>query len=362
MKNPFGFLRQAVSPHYLGIDIGTTSIKAIEVDEGSRMPRLINYAILESQASLTRANSVFQTSTLKLFDEEIAELLKLMLKKMNPGTAEVVASLPAFAAFVTVLNFPEMNDADLAQAMSFQAKQYIPLPLSEVAVDWVRVGKYKDDQGFSFDQVMLISVPQEQIRKYKKVFADAGLKLRVLEIEPLALARSLVGPDPTPTFVVDIGSRSTTIAVIDKGQMVFSAQSDFAGASLTQALAESLNINPLRAEELKRERGIAGTGPNYELSTIMLPFLDAIMNEVRRAQYNYMNQFPGAPNIQRVILSGGGANLLGIEKYWTEQFGIPAVKGNPFGRCEYPAQFELLSGELNPLLAVSAGLALREFT
>ncbi|HTY40080.1 MAG TPA: type IV pilus assembly protein PilM [Candidatus Paceibacterota bacterium] len=361
MPNPFNFIRQQLSPVYLGVDIGTTSIKIVEVEQGQQGPRVTNYALLESQSSLTRANTVFQTSTLKLFDQEIGQFLKLAISKMHPKTNEAVASLAGFSAFTTILNFPKMSDEDLQKSMAFQVKQYIPLPLSEVALDWLKVGEYTDDKGFTYQQILLISVPQEQVRKYQKIFTAAGLALRALEIESLSLVRSLIGTDPTSTLIVDIGSRSTAIIVAREGQLKFTTQSDFAGASLTQAVAESLNINPLRAEELKRERGIIGTGPNRELSTIMVPFLDAILNEVKRAQYNYESQFPGAPKIERMILSGGGANLPGIGKYVSDQFHMPVVTANPFSRCEYPANLEPLVGELNPLLSVALGLAVRDF-
>lgn len=350
-----------VSPSYLGVDIGTTSIKIVEVEGTSAGPRITNYAILESHSSLSRANTVFQTSTLKLFDKEVGEFLKAALKKMRPRTTEAVASLPGFAAFVTVLNFPAMSDEDIQKTMSFHAKQYIPLPLSEVAIDWMRVGEYKDEKGFRYEQIFLISVPQEQIRKYQAIFKEAGLVLRDLEIEGLSLTRALIGADTPPTCIIDIGSRATFIGITSEGQLKFAAQSDYAGASLTQALSESLNINPLRAEELKRERGISGTGPNRELSTIMVPFVDVILNEVRRVQYNYATQFPTAPKIEQIILSGGGANLLGIEKYVSEQMGVPAAKANPFARFQRPDSLELLAGELNPLMSVSLGLTLRKF-
>lgn len=361
MQNPFGFLKQQVAPHYLGVDIGTTSIKIAEVDQGDQLPRLVNYGLLESQNSLSRANVAFQTSTLKLFDDEVRKLLDVLLKKMKPKTTDVIASLPTFAAFTTVLSFPIMTDGELKKTIAFQAKQYVPLPMDEVAIDPFKVGEYEDDKGFKFQQILLVSVPLEQIKKYQKLFKDVGLNLKVLEIEGMSLARSLVSSDPTPTLIVDIGSRSTAIGIVEKGILKFTAQSDYASASLTQAVSASLNINPLRAEELKRERGIAGTGPNYELSTIMLPFVDVILNEVKRAQFNYEAQFPTSPKLERVILSGGGANLMGIEKYVSAQLGLPAVKASPCGRFEYNQMLDPLVPELNPLLSVSLGLALREF-
>lgn len=358
---PFDFLKQSVFPAYLGVDIGTTSIKVVEVKPGKQLPQVVNYAFLEAGDYLGRSNSALQTSSLKLFDQEVADLLKVVMRQMKPRATEVFASLPIFSAFLTVLNVPEMNPAEVAQTITFQAKQYIPLPLSEVALEWVKVGEFEDERGYKQQQVLLISVPQEQIQKYQRVFRLAGLHLRVLEIESLSIARALVGSDPTSTLIVDIGSRSTNISFVEKGQLRFNSQSDFAGASLTQALVSSLNINPRRAEELKRERGILASGAEYELSTIMLPFLDVIINEVKKAQYNYANQFPGAGKIERVILAGGGANLKGIDKYFKRELDMPVVRATSFARFEYPSVIEPVVGELNPIFSVALGLALRGF-
>ncbi|RJP45632.1 type IV pilus assembly protein PilM [Candidatus Parcubacteria bacterium] len=361
MPSFFSLFRRGFASSRLGVDIGTTSVKVVEVRGGKQLPEISNYGILESTGHLLRANKVLQTSSLKIFEDEAVELLKLLLREMRPKSREAVASLPSFSAFMTVLDFPEMGNSDLEKTMAFQARQYIPLPISEVAIDWLKVGEFEDRRGVRRQQILLISVPQEQIRKYQKIFNAAGLRLDVLEIESLGLIRAVVGSDPTPTIIIDIGSRSTNIALAEKGQLKSSAQTDFAGSSLTQALATSLSINPVRAEELKKERGILSTGPSYELSTIMLPFLDAIMNEVKKAQFNYQSQFPDAPKMERVILSGGGANLLGIEKYFQKELELPTVKATPFSKFSYPATMEPLVSELNPHLSVALGLALREF-
>ncbi len=362
MAGIFNIFKQGVFPSYLGVDIGTTSIKVVEVRAGKRLPEVVNYGFLESSGYLARANQVLQTSTLKLFEREAVELLKIVIKEMRPGATDAIASIPAFSAFMTVLDFPDMSAADLDKAMVYQVRQYVPLPISEVVIDWIKVGEFKDEQGFKHQQILLISIPQEQIKKYQRIFKMAGLTLKALEIEGLSLARVFGGTDPTPTVVVDIGSRSTNIAFLEKGQLKLCSQCDFAGASFTQALATSLSINPLRAEELKKEKGIVGTGPNYELSTIMLPFLDAIINEVKKACYKYSTQFPQAQKLERVVLAGGGANLLGIEKYVEREMGMPTVKAAPFSKFEYQSAMELLVPELNPIMTVALGLTLKEFT
>ncbi len=361
MAGIFNIFKEGVFPSYLGVDIGTTSIKVVEVKPGKQLPQVINYAFLESSGYLARANQALQTSTLKLFEKEVIELLRLILKEMKPKATEAFASLPVFSVFTTILDFPIMDKKELDQAIVYQAKQYVPIPLSEVAMDWLKVGESEDEKGFKHQQILLISVPQEQIKRYQRIFKEVGLNLKALEIESLSLARIFSG-DLTPTVVVDIGSRSTNIIFLQGGQLKMHSQTDFAGSSLTQALASSLSINPMRAEELKKERGIATSGPNYELSTILLPFLDAIINEVKKAIYQYENQFKGSPKIERLILAGGGANLRGIEKYFEREMGIPVARSAPFIKFEYDPQMEPLVPELNPLMSVAMGLTLREFT
>lgn len=343
---------------FLGVDIGTTSIKVAEVKGSGKKPQIVNYGILESSGYLSRANQVLQTSSLKIFEADVIELLKTLVKQMGTSTTEAMASLPPFSAFMTILDFPQMDPKEVEQAMIFQAKQYVPLPLSEVALDWMKVAEYEDDQGFSHQKLLLISVPKEQIAKYQRMFKQAGLTLKALEIESMSVARMFSG-DPTPTIVVDIGSRSTNIVFMEGGRFLWSSQSDFASASLTQALASSLGINPLRAEELKKERGVLGTGPNYELSTIMMPFLDAIINEVKKAQFSFAQQFSMAAKSERVVLAGGGANLLGIEQYFGREFGMPVVKAAPFLSFEYAAELAPIVAELNPTMTVALGLGVK---
>lgn len=359
MENPFNLFKRIVFPSYLGVDIGTTSIKVVEVKAGKTRPQVINYGILESSGYLARANQALQTSSLKIFESDVAELLKTVVHEIGGTTKDAVASIPSFAAFMTVLDFPKMKKEETEKAIQYQAKQYVPLPLSEVALDWLKVGDFTDDNGFEHQKMLLISVPLEQIKKYQRIFTSAGLSLRALEIESLSVAR-IFGNDPTPTIIVDIGSRSTNIVFLENGQLVWNAQSDYASSSLTQNLAASLKINVLRAEELKKERGILGTGPNRELSTIMIPFLDVIINEVRKTQFTYQNQFPSAKKTERMILSGGGANLLGIEQYFEKEFACPVVKANPFANFEYAPAIQPLVPELNPVMSVALGLGMKE--
>lgn len=343
----------------LGVDIGTTSIKIAEISKGKRRPKIENYGILESYGHLERANNAIQTAGLKIMEKETAELLRLLLKQLKTKSKEAIVSIPAFSVFITLLEIPEMSEADMAKTMSFQISQHIPLPVQEVAIEWLKVGQREDEGGFVKQQVLVISIPNELISRYQTIFKLAGLKLKALEVESLSLARVFSDNNPAPSLLVDIGGRSTNISIVEKGFLKYNNHADFAGGSLTQAISSGLNINIRRAEELKKQRGLLGAGGEFELSTLIFPFLDAIINEANRGRTVFeKNQ---GVKIERVLLVGGGANLLGIEKYFEEQINLPVNIGNPFLKLEYPAKIEPMIKELGPSFAVAVGLGIKEF-
>ncbi len=342
---------------YLGVDIGTTSIKVVEIEIGKDKPILKNYAILESAGHLERQNDVIQTSTLKIVESDTSKFLKSLLLEMDASSHNTFGSLPSFSAFTSLIEAPFASNEEIAQAMTYQAKSLIPMAITDVTIDWLQVGE-RTDGNLRKKQIFLLSVPNEEIRKYETIFKNAGISLRSLEIEGLSLARLLTAGETTDTLIIDIGARSTGIFVAANGFLKYNAQTDFGGSSLTQAISNGLGINIRRAEELKKQRGLLGSGGEYELSTLMLPYLDVILNEGKRAKDNYEKTYNG--KIERVILSGGGANLLGIDKYTSEFFALPTEKANPWNNIEFNPQIAPLVSEIGPFLSVAIGLAIKQ--
>lgn len=350
-----------ISPgSYLGVDIGTTSIKLAEISKTPRGLRLSNYGFLESYGHLERLNDALQTSSMKLLGKETAELLGLLVRKSGVRTKRAIASIPPFSAFSILIDVPRMSPEEVSQSMQFQASQYIPLPISEVALEWIKVGEYTDEKGFSKQLIFLVSIPNDTIRLYEKIFRSAGLHLEAVELENVGLLRSVIAGDPTPTAILDMGCRISSVTIADQGLIKAVQQSDYGGGNLTQAITGGLRINARRAEELKRQRGLLGVGGEYELSTLMGPFLDVILNEVRRAAASYFEKY--ARKIERVILTGGGANLPGIIEYAERQLALPVIKANPFsaGRITYSQELAPLVEELGTSFSVAIGLAMKE--
>ncbi|MDP2629427.1 MAG: type IV pilus assembly protein PilM [Candidatus Harrisonbacteria bacterium] len=354
----FSLFRKRPSGRYLGVDIGTSSIKAAELS-GSRQSgfSLERYGILEAHGQIDRANSALQASGLKLMDKEIVSYLRLLRSKAGFLSSRATASLPSFVGFTTLLELPVSSDKEIAQTITFQARNYIPLPITTVTLDWIKVAEKTEADGTRKQQVLLISIPNEVIEAYTSIFSQAGLQLEALELENISAARILTIASKTPKLVVDIGGRSTSFSVGKEGELKFAGQTDYASGTLTQSLSQALNIHPQRAEDLKRSTRLSSEASERELSTIMLPVIDAILSEASRTKNSFEKSYGEA--IDGVILSGSGAKLPGLVEYVSKQLELQTSAANPGQYIGFPAEVDAIKEDLGPTLAVAMGLALK---
>jgi type IV pilus assembly protein PilM len=343
----------------LGIDIGTTSIKAVELTKGSVNPYLVNYGILESYGHYQRENNVIQANSLKISEKDAIEMLKILMSKSKFQTNDVVASIPSFSSFTTLVEMPEMSKQDTLKAMSFQISQNIPLPLSEITVDWMRVGQREDENGFVKQQIFLVAIPNETISRFKNIFKGAGLNLRALEIETFAYSRAIMGQEQSPTIIIDFGARSVNFTVVDQSFVKYNVQFDSGGDALTSSIAKGLRISNKRAEELKKQRGILESSSEFELSTLQGPFIDVIIKEAEKVVDKSEHDF--GIKIQKAVIIGGGANLLGIDRYFEDHMKIKTEIGNGLAYIEFPQQLSVVSKELGTRFASAIGLAMKNF-
>jgi type IV pilus assembly protein PilM len=344
----------------LGVDIGTTSIKIAELSRKEERSVLVNYGILETKEYLNYPNRVIQSSSLRISEKDAARTLKILLREMGTKSRIAVASIPAFAAFTTVLEMPLLSAEETRKAVNFQAPQYIPLPISEVAVDWVKIGEYDTAERQRYQRIFLIGIPQEIIQKYRSIFREAGLKLVALEIDGLAIVQSLSAREGGNLLFIDLGAETSDIFLAGDGNVFYSGQTDYGGVYLTQAIARSLGVSTMRAEELKRRRGLLAGGAESELSTLTQPFLDVIIQEVNHAKDAFERRY--GKKVDKAMLLGGGANLLGIQEYFANQVNVPIVRPNFFAAIGHDPKLEPIAGQLQNELPVAVGLAERYFT
>lgn len=349
----------------LGVDIGTTSVKVVELSRNKEGKiKLETYGSLESVAYSKYLEETLQSSTVKISDQQAAEMIKKLVKEAKVSTRRAVMSAPVFSTFTSVIELPEMSQQEIESAIRFEAKQYVPVPLSEVVLGWNVIGKknYELLGAGNYSNkvlVLIVAIPKELSNEFARIAELANLELIALETESFALIRSLLGNDKSTVAIVDIGSRSTNISVVSEGFIRVSRGLDTSGVEITKVLAKGMGIDVKRANEIKRKIGLDSSGSNKQVADVILPIIDIITGETKRIIDVFSRKEGSMSRVERIILAGGSAGIPKLTDRFTEVAGIKAIIGNPWGRIDYPPQLQKTLEVIGPSFAVAVGLAMR---
>lgn len=340
----------------LGVDIGTSVIKIVELSQQGKRHKLENYGEMEATSLYEKPFRTFEKSTLTISDREAVKAILAIVKEAKMKAKEAYFSIPDFSSFFTAFRLPAMTIEELPQAVSFEARQHIPLPLSEVVLDWQIIDQNKIDQKNSDFNILLVAVPNEVIRQYQEIAKLADLAIVALEAEVFGLARALVASDPSTAMLIDIGARSTTISVVDASMVKVSHSFDTAGNDFTALITRGLNLDAQEAEELKKSQGILYS-ETLAIREAILPLADLVITEAKKISHNFSSN--NGKNIKKIILAGGSALLPGLSDYFKESMSLEVEIANPFASLYYPPVLNDALKEMGPAYAVAVGAALR---
>ncbi|MFA5000440.1 MAG: type IV pilus assembly protein PilM [Patescibacteria group bacterium] len=342
---------------FLGVDIGDSSLKMVELRKKNRRVYLSNYAFSEnvSEINFTKMEDI----------EYLARAINKIKSESGIVSNRVTASLPTFAVFSSIININVADKKALAGTINEEAKKVIPLPLEEMTLDWKiipdRNGKTPTKGNM---QIFLTGSPKKLVRKYIDIFKAAKLNLASLETETFSLVRSLVGNDKTTVMIVEIGANSTDLSIVKESIPVLNRSLAICGSTITRALAEKMNVPFAQAEQFKfdmsvsLEAGAKDANADGELPHLMIESLEPIITEIQ-----YMLDFFRSQNngeVEKIILSGGGALLLNLPEYLSKRLDLQVLVGDPWNRVHYPEELKAVLNEVGPRLAVAIGLAMRE--
>jgi type IV pilus assembly protein PilM len=341
----------------VGIDIGMFSTKVVQLRYESERAVLETYGELLGEGYFKNVDTTGSGGVLRYLDSDLASLLTDVLRESNVTTKAAVLSVPAIASFVTSITFPRISKKEIESAVPLEARKYIPIPMSEVILDW---DTFDNEENRDSVEVLLIAVPREVVEKFKRVIKLVGLNALALEIETFSLVRSAARYESIPTAFVNIGHIATTLAVVDERRLRVSHSIDHGSLELTKALERGLNVNTARAEAIKREVGLSERVEEREIASVITPLVEILFSEIERLVSLYNRK--ASRKIQKINLAGGGANLRGLIEYVASRFGMEVARAQPFSRVVSPPFMQPVLRELGPPFAVAAGLAMREIT
>jgi type IV pilus assembly protein PilM len=357
----------------VGVDIGTSSVKVVQ------LKRKEERAILETYGELSVSSyaDVAVGQSAHLVESKVSEMLKDLIKEAGVKAKKAAVSIPLRNSFVTVIELPLSADKGLEEAITFEARKYIPVPMSEVVFDWWVLPEDFEDEGLKSSpdsevkpkpgaklsnktstQVLLAAIHKDVIEKYKKVISQADLEPILFEIEIFSIVRSVFGNQIAPVLVVDIGASTTKMMVVDHGIARFAYSLDRGSQDLSMALSRSLDISFSRAEEIKREIGLSPRPEYKDQVAVLEPILDYILVEVKRVMSDYRRK--KNRSVSRIILTGGGSLLKGLVDFTVNRAGIEVILADPFSKVEYPSFLTPVLKEAGPTFSSSLGLALRQ--
>ncbi len=356
----FGTTKEKISDALLGVDIGTTAMKVVElVPDGGRV-RLVTYGY----ASIPVEGNA---DVLSLDDpKKIASILRSIIKASGMKAVKAVASLPAQSVFHAIISIPAPKSAkeDIRAAVEAQAGKVLPLPVAEMIIDSHIIDKdFLPKEGDTSEQkvktvrVQVTAAPKALVEKYLAVFTAAKVELVSLETEVFALMRSLIGKDTAKTMIVDIGGERTNICIAECGVPYLTRGIKSGGGVVTQAIVAAMGMSVSEAESMKKDLAFGSAAP---MSPLVLTAMKPLLHEVKYASdLNLQENIQHPKAIEKVILTGGSAALAGIDQAMTEALNMNVYVGDPWARVATPPAARAVLDEVGSRFAVAIGLAMR---
>ncbi len=369
----FSGLFKKEEAHALGIDIGSSAIKIVELRKKN------GQAVLETYGELALGPyaglAIGQAAQLPV-DKIAAALVDLMKEKeVAVKTRRSGLSIPFASSLMTVVEMPDVGAAKLATMVPLEARKYIPVPIQEVMLDWSVIPKAEGRDSAPMQEpemlgapkpvamlpkvdVLIVAIHNDTIAKYQNIVTRAGLEAGFFEIEVFSTMRSVLDEGLKPVLIMDMGAASTKLYIVERGIVRLSHTVNRGSQDITAAMASSLGVTAERAEVVKREVGL--TGPDASIAEVATLVLDTIFSEAATTLFSFEKKY-NRP-VSKAILVGGGASLKGLIDLAKTNLKIEVEIGLPFNKVSAPAFLENILHETGPEFAVAIGLALRKLS
>ena len=348
---------QKESSSVLGVDIGTSSIKVVQLKREHGRVLLETYGAIAlgpyAGVEIGRATS--------LPAEKIAEALKDVIREANVTVQNASLSIPYASSLISILKLPASVEKQLAQVVPIEARKYIPVPINEVMLDWFVVGADSKTEPTGKIEVLLVAIHNDTIAKFRDIASDAGLTVAFFEIEVFSAVRAALEHGIAPVAVVDMGAATTKFYVVERGLIRESHIISHGSQDLTLSASRALGVSVTQAEEWKRKFGLGATDNTIpaeaKLAESFTLSLSPLLSELSRTIAAYESRLN--QSISQLVLTGGGAGLKGMLEYAQGKIPTEVFLADPFSKSQAPAFLEKILKEAGPEFSVAVGLALR---
>lgn len=338
----------------VGLDIGSSAVKAIELKKKGEDYELVNVG-LESLGQDTVVDGAIMDAL------SVSQAIQKIFTENKIKTSNVATSVSGHSVIVKRITVTAANEEEVANAIEYEAQQHIPFDLADVSKDYQILGPNPGGDGF---EVMLVAVKREKILNHTNVLSQAAKTPLVVDIDAFAIQNAFeVNYEPSGDLMaalLNVGASIMNINIVRGGVPLFTRDVSVGGNQYTDTLQKELDLSFEDAEKLKQGKEVPNVSPDS-----MIPHLrsvsEILLLEIQKT-FDFFRQTASSDNIQHIYVAGGTARIGGLVDLLKEEFNLPVEVLNPFQRIKLGSNID--SGyieEIGPRMTVAVGLALRSF-
>ncbi len=289
-----------------GLDISDESIKYVQLVNTAKGIKVATFGERKIPKGVMESGKI-------LDEEKIEEMLVLLRKEIDIKSVRV--SLPEEQVYLFNVKLNKEGLENIRESIELSLEEYIPVPAQDAIFDYEIVGE--DDV---FLHLQVAAIPENVIEEYLEVFKTSDIFVKSFELEAQAIARAVIKKDDKGTYmIVDFGKKRTGIFIVSKGMAIFTSTLDMGGSLVAEMIAKNFKIDIVEAEKKKQEFGLKRNAENTETFSVLLNAVSILRDEiVKHSIYWHTHKDEEGndrPPIEKIILCGGDANMIGLSEY-----------------------------------------------
>ena len=318
----------ADSPTTVALNIGSQRI-SVAVFETSKQGDLI---LKGYESETIVADPAFEASR----EVQILVALKDIVERLDIAKLKVRYAISAQATFIRFVKLPPIQDDNIEQLVTFEARQHVPSPLNEVVWDYELI------EGGKEREAIIVAIKSDALEEINDIVISSGLITAEVDVAPMALYNAYLaayGATDEPVLIVDIGAKTSSLLYVE-GERFFTRSVQIGGASITAAIAKEYHVSFGEAEHQKIHNGLVALGGGHTesldesvaaLAMVIRNALTRLTSDITRTTNYYRSQHNGSAP-KKILLAGGGANLPYTLEFLHEKLGLPVEFFNPLGQ------------------------------
>lgn len=336
----------------VGIDIGSSSVKLVQLKELKGIYHLLNVGIVPLPPEAIVDNTLMDSSV-------IVNAIKNLIGSLGVKVKDVACSISGNSVIIRKMVLPAMPVEELEDQITWEAEQYIPFDINDVNMDFQILSPDSNDP--SKMNVLLVASKKDIINDYVAVFNEAGLQLSIVDVDSFAVQNAFeINHDSSPDEVlalVNLGASVMNINIVKDGITLFTRDVQMGGNLYTEEIQKQFGLSGIESEKMKM---LAMEADNNTLLEVIAKVNETITQEIRRS-LDFYNSTTNEVRITGIYLSGGCSKVYNLLETINEKLGLPVGMISPFAKLKFNEKDfdpEYLQ-EIAPLMAVTVGLAIR---